>query len=340
MRSVGGYVTLVVLLVVAGAVAWFAGKSEERLAAAEYSLVTLRYDRAASELQAATSPGLLDPIVRRLSPVSGDESAAASYWTGDDEGLSSSDDPAVKLLAANAEYRALRRARRAVADGRRPSRRDRQALRRRDSPAAGQRRRGLQLRVRAAFARDARQLAAGAGAERAVARSDRARYTRRAAGGDRREEVQDDRADAAGRAPGSRGSRPRRQEDPQGVAAVKMLTSFDLSGLRFTQPIYLWLLVLPGILLIVWAWQAWRRRADIHQMRKHRHLPGRRATAERLPLFGDLVWWLCLILALASTIVAVARPVAVASMVRTSGVDQHATERVDEHNPRIVITCR
>ena len=45
MKSVGGYVTLVVLLVVAGAVAWFAGKSEERLAAAEYSLVTLRYDR-------------------------------------------------------------------------------------------------------------------------------------------------------------------------------------------------------------------------------------------------------------------------------------------------------
>ena len=100
-----------------------------------------------------------------------------------------------------------------------------------------------------------------------------------------------------------------------------MPTSFDLSGLRFTQPIYLWLLVMPGILLVVWAWQAWRRRADIHQMRKHRQLPGRRSTTERLPLLGDLVWWLCLILAVASTIIAVARPVAVASMVRTSGVD-------------------
>jgi hypothetical protein len=110
MKSVGGYITLVVALVVAGAIAWFAGKSEERLAAAEYSLVTLRYDRADSELQDATRPGLLDPVVRRLSRVSGDESAVAAYWTGDDERLNNSDDPAVKLLAANAEYRALRRA--------------------------------------------------------------------------------------------------------------------------------------------------------------------------------------------------------------------------------------
>jgi hypothetical protein len=98
-------------------------------------------------------------------------------------------------------------------------------------------------------------------------------------------------------------------------------TSFDPSGLRFVQPIYLWLLLVPGILLIVWGWQAWRRRADIHQMRKHRHLPGRRTTTERLPLLGDLVFWLCLILALAGSIIAIARPVAVASMVRTSGVD-------------------
>ena len=100
-----------------------------------------------------------------------------------------------------------------------------------------------------------------------------------------------------------------------------MPTTFDLSGLRFTQPAYLWLLLMPGALLAVWGWQAWRRRADIGQMRKHRHLPGRRAATERLPLLGDLVFWLCLILALASTVIALARPVAVASMVRTSGVD-------------------
>src|SRR5262245_5069508 len=110
MKSVGGYITLVVALLVAGGIAWFAAKSEERLAAAEYSLVTLRYDRADAALQEATRPGLLDPVVRRLSPVTGDEAAAAAYWTGDDERLNDSDDPASKLLAANAEYRALRRA--------------------------------------------------------------------------------------------------------------------------------------------------------------------------------------------------------------------------------------
>lgn len=109
MKSVGGYITLVAVLVLAGGVAWFAAQSEERLAAAEYSLVTLRYDRAAAELEAATRPGLLDPIVRRLSPASAEDSAAASYWLGDDEALKSSEDPAVKLLNANAEFRALHR---------------------------------------------------------------------------------------------------------------------------------------------------------------------------------------------------------------------------------------
>src|SRR5262245_23575533 len=77
---------------------------------------------------------------------------------------------------------------------------------------------------------------------------------------------------------------------------------------------------MPGFLLLAWIFQAWRRRGDIGQMRKHRHVPGRQAR-ERLPLLGDLMFWLCLILALASFVVALARPVAVASMVRTSGID-------------------
>ena len=64
------------------------------------------------------------------------------------------------------------------------------------------------------------------------------------------------------------------------------MPSFDLSGLRFTQPAYLWLLLMPGVLLAAWIWQAWRRRNDIGQMRKHRHLPGRQRSTERLPLLG------------------------------------------------------
>jgi Ca-activated chloride channel family protein len=99
-----------------------------------------------------------------------------------------------------------------------------------------------------------------------------------------------------------------------------MPTSFDLAGLRFAAPAYLPLLVLPALLLVAWIWQAWRRRGDVGQMRRHRHLPTRSAT-ERLPVLGDLAFWLCLILALTLVIVAIARPVAVASMVRTSGID-------------------
>ncbi len=57
-------------------------------------------------------------------------------------------------------------------------------------------------------------------------------------------------------------------------------------------------------------------------MRTHRQLPTARANAtERLPVLGDLAFWLCLIAALGLVVVALARPVAVASMLRTSGVD-------------------
>jgi hypothetical protein len=97
-------------------------------------------------------------------------------------------------------------------------------------------------------------------------------------------------------------------------------TSVDLAGMRFAAPAFLTLLAIPALLFIVWIWQAWRRRSDVAQMRRHRHLPNRAAT-ERLPVLGDLAYWLCLILALTSVIVAIARPVGVASLVRTSGID-------------------
>jgi hypothetical protein len=101
-----------------------------------------------------------------------------------------------------------------------------------------------------------------------------------------------------------------------------MFTSIDLANLRFAAPAFLPLLAIPALLLIVWSWQAWRRRRDVLQMRKHRQLPTARASAtERLPVLGDLAFWLCLIAALSLVVIALARPVAVASMLRTSGVD-------------------
>jgi Ca-activated chloride channel family protein len=92
---------------------------------------------------------------------------------------------------------------------------------------------------------------------------------------------------------------------------------FDLSTIQFGEPIYLRLLFLPGVLLIVWVWQMLRRRRDRNHLRHGRELP----LHEHFALFGGLVFWLCLILALGLTIVALARPKAVVALMRTAGVD-------------------
>jgi Ca-activated chloride channel family protein len=96
-----------------------------------------------------------------------------------------------------------------------------------------------------------------------------------------------------------------------------LLPRFDINTVRFVQPEYLWLLIAPGVLLIVWFWQLTARRRDARRYRQHRRLPVR----ERFPIFGSLVFWLCLILASACTMIALARPVAAAALVRTAGVD-------------------
>ncbi len=98
---------------------------------------------------------------------------------------------------------------------------------------------------------------------------------------------------------------------------MSFLPSFDLSGVRFIQPEFLWLLIAPGVLLIIWIWQFTSRRRDARRYRQHRRLPVR----ERFPIFGNLVFWLCLIAAISCTILALARPVAAAALVRTAGVD-------------------
>jgi Ca-activated chloride channel family protein len=87
--------------------------------------------------------------------------------------------------------------------------------------------------------------------------------------------------------------------------------------MRFSAPGYLPLLAVPGALLLLWIWQLWRRRADARAFAERRQVP----VHERVPFFGELLFWLCLILASASGILAVARPVAVTSLVRTAGVD-------------------
>src|SRR3954462_5454436 len=91
----------------------------------------------------------------------------------------------------------------------------------------------------------------------------------------------------------------------------------NLDTIHFATPEYLWLLIAPGVLLLGWCWQLTARRRDSRRFRQHRRLPVR----ERFPVFGNLVFWLCLILASACTILAPSRPGAAAALVRTAGVD-------------------
>jgi Ca-activated chloride channel family protein len=95
------------------------------------------------------------------------------------------------------------------------------------------------------------------------------------------------------------------------------MLGINLETVRFATPEYLWLLIAPGVLLIGWCWQLAARRRDSRRFRQHRRLPVR----ERFPMFGNLVFWLCLILASACTILALSRPTAAAALVRTAGID-------------------
>jgi Ca-activated chloride channel family protein len=91
----------------------------------------------------------------------------------------------------------------------------------------------------------------------------------------------------------------------------------DLESLRFELPELLWLLLVPSGLLVLWGWQLARRRADARRLTRHR----RAALRERFQLFGGLPFWLCVILATASAIVAIARPYARLSLLRTAAID-------------------
>ena len=91
----------------------------------------------------------------------------------------------------------------------------------------------------------------------------------------------------------------------------------DFSTFSFAEPLYLWLLVAPGILLVLWIWQAWRRRVVVRRYVRERVLPVR----EQYTRVGDLAFWLCLLIAASLCIVALARPQARISVVRRAGAD-------------------
>jgi Ca-activated chloride channel family protein len=93
--------------------------------------------------------------------------------------------------------------------------------------------------------------------------------------------------------------------------------SIDFETLSFSTPLYLWLLLAPGALLVLWVLQLVRRRADARRLRRARLLPVR----ERFGLTGDLAFWLCALVAASFCIVALAGPRARVAEVRTAGAD-------------------
>lgn len=96
-----------------------------------------------------------------------------------------------------------------------------------------------------------------------------------------------------------------------------MFTGLDLETLQFTEPLFLWLLAVPALLLLLWGRQLYVRGRDARRLAGSRQVPFR----ERFPLFGNAFFWLFLIAANGLLIVALAQPKVVASFVRTGGAD-------------------
>jgi Ca-activated chloride channel family protein len=95
-----------------------------------------------------------------------------------------------------------------------------------------------------------------------------------------------------------------------------VITGIDFGTLRFDERLYLWLLVVPAVLVVLWVVRLAQRGGD-RQAFAGRVVPVR----ERYALLGDLPFWLCLVVASSLIIVALARPQASVKAIRRGGVD-------------------
>lgn len=91
----------------------------------------------------------------------------------------------------------------------------------------------------------------------------------------------------------------------------------DVTSIAFGSPQYLWLLTVPLMLLALLIWRLVSRVADLGRLRGSRVSPVR----ERWSLLGDLPLWLCVIVACAGLVVALARPRGVAPGLARAGLD-------------------
>ena len=96
-----------------------------------------------------------------------------------------------------------------------------------------------------------------------------------------------------------------------------MVTGIDFKTLEFGYRLYLWLLIVPAVLLVLWIVQFARRRKDARLYQASRVVPMR----EKYTWAGDLAFWLSLIAASSLCIIALARPQARVTIVRKAGAD-------------------
>jgi hypothetical protein len=108
MRAVAGYLIVALLLAGGGMVLLQGSHLERRLAQAERDLVTLRYQDAGTVAdEAPPAWAALWPGGEEAARTARELGSTSKYWQGDYGTVAA--DPAAKLLAANAAYRAMRR---------------------------------------------------------------------------------------------------------------------------------------------------------------------------------------------------------------------------------------
>jgi Ca-activated chloride channel family protein len=95
------------------------------------------------------------------------------------------------------------------------------------------------------------------------------------------------------------------------------LPAIDLESFRFASPVYLWLLLIPAALMVVWGWRVVRRRANVRRLAAQRIVPVR----QRFGPIGDLAFWACVLMASSLCIAAIARPQARLSSFRKASAD-------------------
>ena len=101
------------------------------------------------------------------------------------------------------------------------------------------------------------------------------------------------------------------------MAPLFQTGSMTMPPIQFGEPLYLRLLLLPAGLGLLWLWQLGRRRRDIRRATEQRITPVR----ERYAFAGDLSFWLCIVLAITTLVLALSRPQVLASVTQDAGAD-------------------